>query len=116
MRRAGTVEAGRQETEAQGVHLGHPQAFGPVAGVSRGRRLGGVVDPDHLAALTEEPGRLETLTAAHVEDASPADPIQDGAVARLVQRQEGIWGDALLRPLTRQPGLRAGHHGHSPFV
>jgi hypothetical protein len=116
MRRAGAVEAGRQEAEVQGVHLGHPQALGSVTGGGGGCRLGGVVDPDHLAALAQEPGRFESLATAHVEDAALADPVQHGSVARLVQRQERIGGDALLGPLARQPALRAGHHGRSPFV
>ena len=54
--------AGRKP-EAQGVHLRHPEALGAVAGRRRGGGLGGVVDPDHLAARrrgsgpTRSPGR-----------------------------------------------------------
>ena len=104
------------EPEAQGVHLRHPEALGAVAGGGRGDGLGGVVDPDHLAAGAEEAGRLEALATAHVEDAAPADPLEDGPVARLVQGQQRVGGHPLLRPLARQPALRAGHHGRSPFV
>jgi hypothetical protein len=98
------------------LDLRHPQSLGPVAGRRRGGSLRRIVDADDLAVLAQEAGRLEALATPHVEDAAPADPVQHGPVARLVQGEQGIGGDALLWPLARQPALRAGHHGRSPFV
>ena len=58
------------------------QAVGAVAG-RRGRHgVGRVVDPDDLPSGAQEPRRLESLAAPHVENAPLADPVEHGAVAR----------------------------------
>ncbi len=67
--RAHRVEAGGPEGQVERVHLGHPQAVGPVAGGGGRRGLGRVVDAHDLAPGAEEAGRLESLPTADVEDA-----------------------------------------------
>ena len=58
-----------REAQPQRVHLGDPQAVGPVAGGGRRHGVRGVVDAHDLAVGGQEAGRLEALAAPHVEDA-----------------------------------------------
>ncbi len=116
VRGAGAVEAGRAEAEGQGVHLGHAQTLGAVAGGGGGRRVGGVVHADDLAGGVEEAGGLEALATAHIEDAPVADAVEHGPVAGLVQGEQGIRRHSLLGPLPREAALCAGGHGGAPFA
>ena len=110
MRGAGPVEALGGEPEIERVHLGHPKALGRVAGGRRRDGFGGVVGPEDLAIGSKEAGRLESVAAAHIEDAPVADAVEHGPVARLVQGEQGVRGHTLLGSLARQPAFGAAGH------
>ncbi len=113
MRRAHAVEAGLPQAEVQRVGASDAQPPGPVARRGRPHGVGGVVDAHHLAVVGQEAGRLEPLAAPHVEHPAGPDPVEDGAIARLVQREQGVRRDTLLGTLPRQAGPGARRHGRS---